>query len=84
MKQCALPLAVAMECRLASRLHIAPLRARRMPLALGLLWLNYAAQEDGMETWWVTAEEVGMDDAALDAHIERLLADADALQAADY
>ena len=73
-----------MECRLASRLHIAPLRARRMPLALGLLWLNYAAQEDGMETWWVTADEVGMDDAALDAHIEKLRAGEDALQSADY
>ena len=32
-------------------------RVRRAPLALVLLWLNHAAQADGMETWWTNEVE---------------------------
>jgi hypothetical protein len=38
-----------------------PREVRRKPLALALLWCNYAAQQDGLETWWC------VDDGQLDA-----------------
>lgn len=54
MRLCALPLVITLECRLAAHLHMPTQRVRRTPLALVLLWANYAAQADGMETWWLT------------------------------
>ena len=48
-----MPLVVACECRLAAHLHMDTVRVRRAPLPLVLLWLNHAAQADGMETWWL-------------------------------
>ena len=50
-----------LECRLAGHLHLPPREVRRKPLALALLWCNYAAQQDGLETWW------RVDDGQLDA-----------------
>ncbi len=54
MRLCALPLVVTLECRIAAHLHMPMQRVRRTPLPLVLLWANYAAQADGMETWWLT------------------------------
>lgn len=48
-----MPLVVALECRLAAHLHMPMQQVRRAPLPLVLLWLNYAVQSDGMETWWL-------------------------------
>lgn len=48
---------VAVECRVASYLRMDPLRVRRTALPLVLLWMNYAAQVDGMETWWMDTSE---------------------------
>ena len=58
-----MPLVVALECRLASHLNMPMARVRRAPLPLVLLWLNYAVQSDGMETWWLaeTAAHKGAD-----------------------
>lgn len=47
---------VAFECRLAAHLHVDSVRVRRAPLPLVLLWMNQAAQADGMETWWIDAD----------------------------
>lgn len=49
-----MPLVITLECRLAAQLHVTPERVRRAPLPLVLLWANYAAQAEGMETWWLT------------------------------
>lgn len=49
---------MAFECRLAAHLHVDGVRVRRAPLPLVLLWLNHAAQADGMETWWMESGEV--------------------------
>ena len=49
-----MPLVVSFECRIAAHLHLPMVQVRRAPLALVLLWLNYAVQSDGMETWWLT------------------------------
>lgn len=57
MRHCRLPLVVSFECRLAAHLHLDTVRVRRAPLALLLLWANYAAQADGMETWWLEERE---------------------------
>lgn len=76
MRQCALPLLVTFECRLAAHLHVDMQRVRRAPLALVLLRLNYAAQADGMETWWLdeTARKVAPDEVR--AELEALRAGA--------
>ena len=54
MRLCALPLVITLECRIAAHLHMPAQRVRRTPLPLVLLWANYAAQAEGMETWWLT------------------------------
>lgn len=53
-----------------------PRAVRRLPLALALLWCNYAAQHDGMETWWCSGG-AGRNDAAVDEKIRALRAGAD-------
>lgn len=68
---------MVVECRLAGALHIDPVRARRAPLALVLLWLNHAAQVDGLETWWLQDGAARLSDAAVDAKIVEARAGAD-------
>lgn len=68
---------VAFECRLAAHLHIDPVRVRRAPLALVLLWLNHAAQADGMETWWLEAEAAKKSAETVAAELVSLRAAAD-------
>lgn len=34
-------------------MHLDPVRVRRAPLALVLLWLNHILQADGLRTWWL-------------------------------
>ncbi len=63
-----------LECRLTAYLHLDPVRVRRLPLPLAQLWCNYAAQADGMETWWQEAPAAGAVVEDLDAHIATLRA----------
>lgn len=58
-----------LECRLAGHLHLPPREVRRKPLALALLWCNYAAQQDGLETWWTVGRAAAVSDAEVDARI---------------
>lgn len=58
-----------LECRLAGHLHLPPREVRRKPLALALLWCNYAAQQDGLETWWTAGGAAAVSDAEVDAKI---------------
>lgn len=66
MRACALPLLTIWECRLATAYHVPPAVVRRWPLALALLRCNYAAQVDGMETWWPDERST---DAEVDARV---------------
>lgn len=79
MRLCALPLVITLECRLAAHLHMPTQRVRRAPLALVLLWANYAAQADGMETWWLTETAARLDAAGVQASLASLRAQADDL-----
>lgn len=54
-----------------------PREVRRKPLALALLWCNYAAQADGLETWWMAGAEAAVSDAEVDAKIAAARADDD-------
>ena len=56
-------------------MHVDGVRVRRAPLPLVLLWLNQAAQADGMETWWLT-------DAGEQKSAERVAAELAELRAA--
>lgn len=76
LRHCALPLMVSLECRLAAHLHMSTVRVRRMPLALLLLWANYVAQAEGLETWWLEAAEM-KDAAGVHAELAELRAQAD-------
>lgn len=64
-----MPLLTVLECRLAAHLHMPPREVRRKPLALALLWCNYAAQQDGLETWWCAGGPAAVSDAEVDARI---------------
>lgn len=79
MRHCRLPLVVSFECRLAAHLHLDTVRVRRAPLALLLLWANYAAQADGMETWWLEEREARKDAAAVHSELASLRGQADDL-----
>lgn len=65
MRKCPLPLVVALECRLAAHVHLDPVRVRRAPLPLVLLWANHAAQVDGQETWWMDEQATRKDAAGV-------------------
>lgn len=71
-----MPVLTVLECRLAGAMNLPPRAVRRLPLALALLWCNYAAQHDGMETWWCSGG-AGRNDAAVDEKIRALRAGAD-------
>ena len=79
MRLCRLPLVVSFECKIAAHLHMPTQRVRRAPLPLVLLWLNYAAQADGMETWWIDEGAVRLDAAAVRENLATLRAQADEL-----
>ena len=66
-----------LECRLAGHLHLPPREVRRKPLALALLWCNYAAQQDGLETWWLDETAARKDAQAVAAELAQLRAAAD-------
>lgn len=70
---------VSFECRLAAHLHLPTVRVRRAPLPLVLLWLNYAAQADGMETWWLTETAPRKDADMVHSELASLRAQADDL-----
>lgn len=72
MRLCALPLVITLECRIAAHLHMPMQRVRRTPLPLVLLWANYAAQADGMETWWLDGGPARLDAAAVHENLARL------------
>lgn len=74
-----------LQCHLAAHLHLPPAQVRRLPLALAQLWCNYAAQADGMETWWPQDTPEKAPSEAVDAHIAALRAQAaeDAAKAAE-
>lgn len=77
MRHCPLPLLVSFECRIAAHLHMPVARVRRAPLPLVLLWLNYAAQADGLETWWLDETAARKDAQAVAAELAQLRAAAD-------
>ena len=79
MRLCALPLLITFECRIAAHLHMPTQRVRRAPLPLVLLWLNYAAQVDGMETWWLTETAARKDAEMVRSELASLRAQADDL-----
>lgn len=81
MRHCRLPLVVAMECRLAAHLHLDTVRVRRAPLPLVLLWANYAAQVDGMETWWLDESEPRQGAAEVRSSLQELRAAAEEIGA---
>ena len=68
---------VSFECRLAAHLHLPTVRVRRAPLPLVLLWLNYAAQADGMETWWMDETPARQDAEQVRETLASLRAQAD-------
>lgn len=70
---------VSVECRLAAHLHLPLVRVRRAPLPLVLLWLNYAAQADGMETWWLTETAARKDAEMVHSELASLRAEADGI-----
>lgn len=76
MRLCALPLVVTLECRIAAHLHMPMQRVRRTPLPLVLLWANYAAQADGMETWWLTETAARKDAETVHSELAALRASA--------
>lgn len=77
LRHCRLPLVVSFECKLAAHLHLPTVRVRRAPLPLVLLWLNYAAQADGMETWWLTETVARKDADTVHSELAALRAQAD-------
>lgn len=79
MRLCALPLVIALECRIAAHLHMPMQRVRRTPLPLVLMWANYAAQADGMETWWRTETAARKDAEMVHSELASLRAQADDL-----
>ena len=79
MRLCALPLLITFECRIAAHLHMPTQQVRRAPLPLVLLWLNYAAQVDGMETWWLTETAARKDADMVRSELAALRASADAV-----
>jgi hypothetical protein len=79
MRLCALPLVITLECRIAAHLHMPTQQVRRTPLPLVLLWANYAAQADGMETWWRTETAARKDAEMVRSELARLRASADAV-----
>lgn len=79
MRLCALPLVITLECRIAAHLHMPTHRVRRTPLPLVLLWANYAAQADGMETWWLTEAAARKDAEMVHSELASLRAQADDL-----
>ena len=79
MRLCALPLVITLECRIAAHLHMPTQRVRRTPLPLVLLWANYAAQADGMETWWMTETAARKDADMVHSELASLRAQADDL-----
>lgn len=81
MRRAPLPLVITLECRIAAHLHMPTVRVRRAPLPLVLLWLNYAAQADGMETWWIDEGPVRLDAAGVHENLTTLRAQADDLVA---
>lgn len=72
-----MPLVITLECRLAAQLHVTPERVRRAPLPLVLLWSNYAAQADGMETWWLTESAARKDAEMVRSELANLREQAD-------
>ena len=72
-----LPLVVSLECRMAAHLHMPTVRVRRMPLPLLLLWANYVAQADGMETWWLQEQAAIKGAEAVHTELAALRAQAD-------
>ena len=79
MRLCALPLVITLECRIAAHLHMPTQRVRRTPLPLVLLWANYAAQADGMETWWLTETAARKDAEMVRSELASLRASAAAV-----
>ena len=84
MRHCRLPLVVSFECKIAAHLHLPTVQVRRAPLPLVLLWLNYAAQADGMETWWLTETVARKDADMVHSELAALRAQADDLLTMDY
>jgi hypothetical protein len=84
MRHCRLPLVVSFECKIAAHLHLTTVQVRRAPLPLVLLWLNYAAQADGMETWWLDEAPARQDAAGVREKLASLRAQADDLLTIDY
>lgn len=68
---------MTLECRLAAHLNMPMARVRRAPLPLVLLWANYAAQADGMETWWLAESAARRDAATVHSDLTALRAQAD-------
>lgn len=68
---------ITLECRLAAHLNMPMARVRRAPLPLVLLWANYAAQADGMETWWLTETAARKDADTVHSELDTLRAEAD-------
>ena len=56
---------------------MSPERVRRAPLPLVLLWANYAAQADGMETWWLTETAARKDAEMVRSELANLREQAD-------
>lgn len=81
MRLCALPLVVTLECRLAAHLHMPMQRVRRTSLPLVLLWANYVAQSDGMETWWLTETAARKDAGMVHSELAALRVQADGIGA---
>ena len=63
-----------LECKIAHYFGLRPHEARRKPLPLSLLWLNYISQVDGLETWWPGAASPCRQSTALRAHLSALRA----------
>jgi len=66
---------VVLECKLAHYFGLPPHLARRKPLPLALLWLNYISQVDGLETWWPgipSSSAPALHGSALRAHLTAL------------
>lgn len=63
---------IVLECKIAHFFGLPPRVARRKPLPLALLWLNFISQTEGLETWWPSEETSTRSASALRAHMEAL------------
>lgn len=66
---------MVLECKIAHYFGLPPHLARRKPLPLSLLWLNYISQAEGLETWWpgsAASSAPRLTGPALRAHLNAL------------